>query len=189
MRRGVLFLCFYFLAITVCEGQEGNVEVLKKYHDNGKLFIETTMKGGKKNGVEKMYYDNGNIMFVQYFKQDMIVDSFFQYSKDSLNKLEVYGYITPISRFTAIDYPSKRVVGITDYKEKMIGEGLVKVFYSNGQTQSLSEYHNGKRKGPYMIYHSNGNVKIIKHYKDGIEVSPKIEFDSTGKLLEHKKIE
>lgn len=184
--KEILSILCVLIAMTSCDAQkQSKKEIQKSYHKNGKVFTESEMEDGKKHGEERVYWENGNIMYRQYFKNDMLVDSFYQYSKEKANNIEMIGYVVPISRFVALDYPSLKILGISDYKEKQVGEGLVKTFYSNGKITSLTEYKNGKSDGIDVLYFSNGNIKVVRHRKQGQIVPPIMEFDSTGKMVNY----
>lgn len=186
MKRSLPFLAI--IICTVCFAQISKKEIVRTYHKNGRLFTETEMENGMMNGIQNIYNDNGNILYKQFFRNDMLTDSFYQYKNNEAHDLQVVGYVIPISRFVVLDYPTIRTIGITDFKAKNEGDGLVKVFYENGNVQSVSECSNSKKNGAHILYYSNGNIKAVEHYKNGVKIPPIIEFDTTGKVINNEPI-
>jgi len=50
------------------------LDIVKVYHENGKVNEEITFKNGKKNGPMKIYDENGNLKRQSNFVDDRQVD-------------------------------------------------------------------------------------------------------------------
>ena len=50
------------------------LDIVKVYHENGKVNEEITFKNGKKNGPMKIYDENGNLIRQSNFVDDRQVD-------------------------------------------------------------------------------------------------------------------
>ena len=44
--------------------------IAKRYYENGNLEYETPYKNGKKHGIEKWYYENGNLWYETPYEND-----------------------------------------------------------------------------------------------------------------------
>ena len=53
-----------------------------------------------------------------------------------------------------------------DYKEGLL-DGMIEVFYDNGQISVSSDYRKGLNHGPRVTYHENGQLETKVNYKDG----------------------
>ncbi len=185
--KNLFFLLFIF-AIIGCAFQKSKREKFKTYFPSRKLQAITEMENGKKNGREELYYENGNLFMVQCFKDDMPVDSFYQYDKDYPNQVLLKGYCTPKTSVTILSDTDNHVFAENDYKAKMIKDGPVKVYFKNGNCAGIGMYRDNKLDGINVTYFFNGNIKKIEHYKVGIMVPPIIEFDSSGNIIKYTPV-
>lgn len=183
MRSAFLATLFLFL-LCACNAQDNKREVLNTYFPNGKLKSITEVRDGRKNGREELYWGNGNIFMIQYFKDDLLIDSFWQYREKDSGVLFLKGICALRSRVSCYS-TSNKIVAENDYKPQMVGDGLVKLYEtnSNGKVQSIREYKEGKKDGVDILYYKNGNVSSIKHYKDGSLVPPIINFYTSGNVV------
>ncbi len=181
----IVFFSFAVFAAVSCVSQSANKQI-KTYYNSGKVKSITEMFNGKKNGLEQLFFENGNLFMIQHYKNDMPVDSFYQYDKDSANVVLFKGYCFP--RVHAIIYYSNGdVYGETDFKEKSVEDGMVTLYFTNGNVAATTIYKNGKKNGTYIDYYLNGKTRRIIHYKDGLEIPPVIQFDTTGELINHTR--
>ncbi len=181
--KKVIFLLF-IIAIISCSFQKSKREKFKTYFPSGKLQAITEMENGMKNGREEIYFENGNLFMVQYFKNDLLVDSFYQYAQDSPNVVVFKGF-SSLRAHTVTLYSDNKIFGENDFKEKVIPDGLMKIYFNNGKTFNITTFVDGKKDGVDMTYFFNGNVRRIVHYQGGKKVPPIIEFDSTGKMINY----
>lgn len=93
-----LFISLLILAIIGCAFQKAKKETVKTYFPSGKLRSITEVENGLRNGKEELYFENGNLFMVQYFKDDLPVDSVYSYEGTNPNKLLFKGYSTFRSR-------------------------------------------------------------------------------------------
>lgn len=131
MKRG--FISLLTIAIVSCAFQKSKREKFKTYFPSGKLQAITEMENGMKNGKEELYFENGNLFMVQYFKDDMLVDSFYQYEKDIPNQVLLKGYCTPKTSVTILSDTDNHVFAENDFKAKMIKDGLMRIYFKNSK--------------------------------------------------------
>ena len=183
-----LFFLLFIIAIIGCAFQKSKREKFKTYFSSGKLQAITEMENGMKNGREELYFENGNLFMVQYFKDNLPVDSFFQYDKDNPNVVLLKGFCTPKSHVVTISDTDGHVFGENDFKAKMVVDGLMKIYFNNGKAFNITSFVDGKKDGMDITYFFNGNIRKIEHYKNGIIVPPIIEFDSSGNIIKYTPV-
>lgn len=85
MKKNILFALYTVLCLSSCgQNKVKSKQILKQFYENGKLKSISEIENNMKNGKETLYYENGFIMAIQYFKDDMFIDSFYHFSnKDS----------------------------------------------------------------------------------------------------------
>ena len=47
--------------------------IYKEYYDSGKILKESYFSNDKKNGLEKIYYENGQISSIKNYKNGVVV--------------------------------------------------------------------------------------------------------------------
>ncbi len=181
-----IVLIFFVLSFFDCYAQKKEVQIIKTHFPTGELRSETETIDGKKNGKETLYLKNGDLFMVQYFKDNLPVDSFFQYKKGDVI---IRGHSILNARVRLYDAADNQLIAENDYFENGVHEGFVKLYYKNSRVAKIGEYHLGKKNGLDIAYYINGNIKRIVHYKDGIVIPPIVAFDSlTGKVIEYVPI-
>lgn len=61
-------------------------------------------------------------------------------------------------------------------------DGIVMLYYDNGQLKSEIEYASGKRNGLYRFYSREGKLLEQGHYKEGVPVGTYQQWDQNGRL-------
>jgi uncharacterized protein len=181
--RNYLSITLAIILVVTCSFQKGEKSVSKTYYANGKLRSTTEMENGRKNGKEELYFENGNIFMVQHFKDDMPVDSFYQFDQGKFGAVLIRGHNSMRAHQT-MWFADNTVFGESQTKENAVADGLVRIYYKNGKPASVAEYKDGKLNGIQIFYFMNGNVKKIQHYKNGLPIPPSLSFDSIGRSTE-----
>jgi len=134
------------------------------------LYSSTPYVNGKKEGLGKIYYDDGKAAALTFYKNDKIQwkKSFY---KDG-TKANIYDgeFINGLFNGTiTYFYSNKKVSSIETYKHQYENLG-------NHKPQSydeLREYETGYKYGPYIKYHGTGNIYYSLNYKhnslDGLQ--------------------
>lgn len=174
------------------------------FWENGKVRIEGTYKDDKKNGYFKEYSENGDLVTITKYLNDVIQPQAVEIQKLETEK-EYYedGRIKSIRLYRngvpegiAIGYsPEGKIVSATEYRNGILfGEGLVledgsrnghwKEYYPGGFLKAEGDYTNGIKTGSWKYYHQNGKIEQTGVYNkegkpDGVW---KWYFDS-GQLL------
>jgi antitoxin component YwqK of YwqJK toxin-antitoxin module len=127
--------------------------VYKVYYDNGVLWSEVNLKKRKLEGMRKAYYPNGNLMEEENYKK---------------------GHLDGIRKYYSI---GGRVLVEENYKEGKL-EGARKKYYSSGKLWSEENYKGGSREGEREEYYENGGLKIKEKWGDGKLIS-RVEHKAT----------
>ncbi len=174
------------------------------FYERGSLKSEVTYKDGKMNGYLKEYAENGDLLKISKFADDVI-----QPEAEEIQKLEVQNEYYPdgkvkISALFRNGVPEgiKREYDTNGNVEKaylyknglITGEGIVKEdgnrdgpwkdFYPDGTLKAEGNYDNGKQTGVWKYYHSDGKTEQTgKFNKQGkLDGTWKWYFDN-GQLL------
>jgi len=177
------------------------------FYEQGNLKSEVTFKDNKRNGYQKEYAENGDLLKISKYVDDLI-----QPEAEEIMKLEVQNEYYPDGniKFSAmfrngIPEGIKREYSTDGHVEKaylykngaIIGEGIVKDdgnrdghwkdFYPDGTLRAEGDYENGKQINEWRYYHSNGTIEQTgKFNKQGkLDGSWKWYFDN-GKLLKEE---
>lgn len=116
---------------------------------------ETNYLTGKKNGVVRLYYDNGKLQEESYFADD---------KKDGSSKW-----------FTK----TGKTVAIYNYGQGEF-EGAQKTFFENDTLQVLSNYSRNKLSGEYKEFYRNGKAKITGRYTEGLKDGIWTDYNELG---------
>jgi len=148
----------------------GNTKCVGNYNSSGEKEGEWTFyfypetlkaieifKNGKLEGVQKNYFDNGNISSVSEYKNDL------------MDGLVTTYYYSGIKK------------SISNYK---LGkkDGAQKVFHSNGNISESNNYTAGVISGTSYGYFKSGKLKQTEQYVDGKEDGPYKSYNENGTL-------
>ncbi|MCX6282549.1 MAG: hypothetical protein NTU51_11370 [Bacteroidetes bacterium] len=155
--------------------RRGKVSMFETYHQgtlSGQQIVysqvadfpvsETNYFMGVKNGLYRLYYDNGKIQEESNYLQNM---------KDG-----------PSRWFNK----NGRMMAEYNYKSGSF-EGVQKTFYDNDTVQVRSNYVKNELSGEYKEFYRNGKPKITGKYLNGLKEGPWIEYDETGKAVKTTK--
>jgi len=123
---------------------------------------ETNYLRGLKNGLYRLYYDNGKIQEESYY-----IDNQKDGSSRWFNK-------------------NGRLMAEYSYKTGNF-EGIQRTFYDNDTVQVSSKYSKNELTGEYKEYYRNGKPKLSGKYVNGLKDGPWTEYDETGKAVKVTK--
>ncbi len=122
--------------------KEGKLEGIQKFwYDNGQLYYENNYKNGKLNGIQKFWYDNGQLYYEENYKNG---------KKEGIQK----GW-----------YDNGQLLYENNYKEGK-AEGKQKRWYNNGILTFEQNYENGNMKGIQKIWDFNGKITYEDIYTE-----------------------
>jgi len=158
------------LAYDWSYNENGKREGIQKYfYENGNLMIEGNWKNGKENGILREYDENGNLKVEKYFEN---------------GKMDV----ASVKVYTKKEEPAKKK---NEEEVKVIKEenkskqkeleyfrdtGHKRLYNTKGQITAEGEFEKGKLiNGKKYFYDSDGNLLKINIYKNGRLVDIKYE--------------
>jgi antitoxin component YwqK of YwqJK toxin-antitoxin module len=135
-----------------------NNGTLRKWNDNGELRYICNFVDGKKNGIEKKWFQNNNLESeITYFNNIKHGEFKVYYPNGNLKE-------------RGLHYNGMR-------------DGIYRSWFDNGCLESEITYLNGKRITKSKEYYPNGNLRIDSTYISGkLDGSFKV-YSSTGKLI------
>jgi antitoxin component YwqK of YwqJK toxin-antitoxin module len=191
-------------------GKEGIIITITKYR-NGYVATEErinrTDKFGKKQGIWRTFYDNGNTKREERYQDDKLDGYVKEFAADgNLLKTEKYEdgvYIKNAAELVRLDvkneyYDNGKVKTSGTYKDG-IPEGVTRIYsedgliiggktYSNGFVVAEGIYdERGYQQGKWKEYYNDGKLKSEGEYKDGKRIGEWIYYHNNGKIEQRGK--
>lgn len=142
----------------------------KVYFDNGQLEKEGNFKDGKPEGLWKKYHLNGQLKSEGNLK-DGKAEGLAKYYYES-GQLENEGNFKNDKKegLWKIYYESGQLESEGNFKDGKL-EGLAKHYYESGHLHSEGDLKDGKEEGVWKTYNEDGTLKEEKTYKNGEEIN------------------
>lgn len=181
-------------SLLCCMAISLQAEVEKEYFPDGTLKSEIDYKDGTrtatskgvKNGIERIYYNNGQLAYEVHNidnKRDGVLK---WYEREGPLIKETHYKMGKMHGTDKIYFDNGKLqfsVNFVDDKK----EGIEKEYYSTGQLASKVNYIHGKREGYLKRYHQKGylmsQVLYKRNYKEGNEVF----YDEKGKIIKKER--
>jgi antitoxin component YwqK of YwqJK toxin-antitoxin module len=111
------------------------------YPTSGKLLAEYGMENGKRNGIQKSYYESGTLKEEYEMVDDSLTGMYKKYYESGNLKVEC-----------------------NELNGKLQGKSLA--YYQNGKLQAEVTFINGSRNGPFKTYDENGALLNDGRFKN-----------------------
>lgn len=167
------------------EGEEKTWNFEEKY-----LESEAFYKNGRKVGVSRTFYKNGNIKSINWAGADRNRDTMVRYLEDgklsiiqcgehsvSEEEAELCGRKGKLSDLTLYSQQGKKKETRQYLNAK--ASGTWTKYHDNGQVSLTAEYRDNIPDGRSTSFSDNGHLETIEEYKNGFKVS-KIEYYQNG---------
>lgn len=141
-------------------------------------------ENGKRTGIWKKYYDNGNLRYSGKFINGKEVGTFKFYKKRS-NVPQIVKEFSKASDTASVKFYNH--LGVLKTQGKMIGKkrvGKWTYFFSDGKLFSEEFYKDGKLNGELKNYYPNGKVTNKTHYTNGVKSGASKTYTDEGILIE-----
>jgi len=148
---------------TLVDGKKDGLD--KKYFDDGKIAAEIPCKDGKPDGLCKYYYEPGGLRFEKTFKsgvQEGPVKEYDGAGKVISEKAYIKGKVEGESRI----YSGGKLLTQENFKNGL-RNGLSVDYYSDGTKRQETPYVFGNIHGIEKEYDAKGNVIAETEYKKG----------------------
>ena len=158
--------------------KDGVVKSQIEYKDN----TRTDTKEGVKDGIEKVYYNSGELAFKVTNVEGKRNGAMDWYDREG-NHLEVihfqHGKRHGINKIFYADGTLRIEVNyINDHKE-----GMEEYYFSTGKLASEVKFVTGKKEGLQKEYHVDGTLNNDVLYKRGYKEGEKRWYDKKGKVI------
>jgi antitoxin component YwqK of YwqJK toxin-antitoxin module len=138
---------------------------------------------GKKQGQWIKLYNNGNIQYDGYFKDDKPVGEFKRFYEDAqLRSVQLFN--ADGSMADAIFYHQNGFIASSGKYINQKKEGKWKTFSANFENYLIceEEYSSDKRNGPSLKYYPDGSLLEKLSYSNDLRNGEWIQFYSSGKI-------
>lgn len=146
---------------------------------NGKIRQDGTYRDDKKNGYFKDYAENGDLIRVTKYVEDIaqpdaaevtklqVINEYYPDGKIKTTTMYRNGVEEGVKREfrpdgtveRSVEYHAGAVIGEGAVLEDGSRDGPWKEFYSDGSLRAEGKYENGKRTGEWKFYHPNGKTE------------------------------
>lgn len=166
-----------------------HAERFTEYFENGIIKSEieykdgtrTATEEGTKDGMEKIYHDNGKIAYSVKNVDGKREGDLNWYDKEG-NHIEIMPYKMGKRHGTnKLFYDNGRLKSIVTYVDDK-KEGAEKFYFSTGVLAQESHYQNGKKEGEEKEYYEEGSLQSIVTYRNNYKEGTKKWFDQNGKI-------
>lgn len=132
--------------------------------DSTQIKAEGRIIDGKREGMWRYYYENGNIWGSLMFEEDEPTGkgTLYHDKKESTSKAQA------------------------TFEDGKI-EGTYLEFYTNNEPKSNIKFSDGKPDGEAKFFYDSGNIKIEGEYKDGMKKGKWKHYTETGDLMNKEK--
>jgi len=128
------------------------------YSGDKQLFSEDFYKDGRKEGLSKVYHENGQLMMERPFQHGKLDGSVSVYS------------------------PEGKLYSQTGYVDGVI-EGMEVYYFENGHVAVENPYKGGELNGVSKVHHEQGGLYGEYSYVNGLQSGVSREYDEGGSLL------
>jgi antitoxin component YwqK of YwqJK toxin-antitoxin module len=161
MTKQILFITFLiFSTLSSCSSQSKKSDdtFYEEFHENGKLKFKVQLVNGKKEGVGKTYFDNGDLKIESHYKNDVLNGSYIQHFHGRIIKEVTYQNDT-LNGYSKHYYPNEKLREEGNYKSGL-SDGVWKEYQEDGWLFYENTYVKGEKKGAYIRYLPNGQIEI-----------------------------
>lgn len=121
---------------------------------------------GKKEGVWKLYYENGNLQDSVFFKDDLLNGSLYSwYSSGQLKSVKSFKK-GKFDGYTVFYEPYGSMNRSMHHKEGVLIDTMF-YYYPNSKVKEIIPYENGKKEGLYKKLFPDGSLEYSLTYKEG----------------------
>ena len=166
----ILVIAFSLLACPV--KQKVKDGILREYHNNGRIYSEINYKDGKKHGLFRTWFDNGQLHDSAYFENDSLIGYGVSYYHNGVKNYEEqrnkshkkFGYF----KF----WYDNGVLGSIEYFINGQLHGEWKKYYKTGQPEFILNYVHGEKDGKCIYFKENGDTLRVEIYDKGRLIKP-----------------
>jgi antitoxin component YwqK of YwqJK toxin-antitoxin module len=167
-----------------------SAELVKSYFDTGELKSETNyidgtnteIKVGIKNGIEKIYYQEGGLAYIVNYIEDKRDGTLTWYDKNGVKLADIHykdGKLHGVETSYFENGSIKHTVTYINDKK----EGIQKEYFDNGQLALIVSYKNNKKEGIQKEYTYDGILYSEVFYKNNYKEGLQKWYDKDGNII------
>ena len=169
-------------------------EVIKEYFPSGILKSEIEYKDGTrtktskgvKDGVEKIYYNTGQLAYVVHNVEGKRDGKLLWYEIDGQLIKETNFHLGKQEGWEKVYFPNGQLQHSVKYVDDR-KEGVEKEYYSTGALASEVTFVHGKREGMYKRYHQKGYLMSDVFYKSNFKEGDERIYDAQGNIIKRER--
>jgi antitoxin component YwqK of YwqJK toxin-antitoxin module len=145
--------------------------LMKGFFENGELKEMAHFKDGKIHGFAKFYFENGKLKTEYNFKDDKIHGLFKRYYENG--KLEIENNFKDGKAHGSYRvYYENGQQSVEAYNKDDKMHGLFKGYYESGKLKAQGKNKDGKKNGLWKYYNEDGSPEGTEQYNEGQLVEP-----------------
>jgi len=164
-------------------------ELFKEYFKDGVVKSEieykkgtrTEIKEGIKEGLEKVYYNSGQIAYTVHNVDGKREGALDWYDREKNHLERIHYKAGKRDGLNQIFYTSGKLRSEVTYVNDL-KEGEEREYYSTGQLASKVNYVHGKKEGEQIEYYEDGKIRSKVTYRNNYKEGEKKYFDKQGKV-------
>jgi antitoxin component YwqK of YwqJK toxin-antitoxin module len=159
----------YYKGSSEIWGYRSKNGVEKQYYESGQLNIERPWKDNKLNGKEKWYYENGQVQFETPWQDGKLngVKKEYHIGESGYHLIHETPYIDGKKNGLEKLYVySGELQSETPWQDDKINGIKRTYYYLSGKVESETPYEEGKINGTFTVYYENGQLWAETLYVD-----------------------
>jgi antitoxin component YwqK of YwqJK toxin-antitoxin module len=154
---------------------------IETFYSNGSeyFYFECCMDGYSYNGVQKLYYENGQLEDVSNFKNGKMINRILYHQNGKVRRQETFNN----GKYSGVNkefFENGNLEAVRNYNANGELNGIVKVFFENGKKYLEGNYSNGLQNGIQLSFYENGQIRSSYNYLKGKKEGLVKTYDSLG---------
>jgi len=157
--------------------------VWKFFYPNGNLMAEETYLEGELNGKAVDYYPDGVVSSIENWKEDLLEDSAWYFHQNG--KLNRKGrYEKGVYQGFWVTYSALGFLEQSGFYVDGLPEGEFINWYDSGNLKEKGTYSGGKKEGQFVFYYDRKKerIELLAYFKNDAAAGLWISFKENGKL-------
>lgn len=184
--KGAFSFLFLFTFLSCSNEFDGSDGIKTVYFPNSEIVKQIVeYKDGKRIGVLKEYYKNGNLRVKQNYKNDTLNDSaFFYHENGKLQYLQILKDFKKEGTWQKFNEQGN-VYEEMNFKDDLLHGEVITYTYRSGRLLKRLNYRNGQQEGKQEYFYNNGKQKTITYYHDGNQSIGTEEWTDRGEKIDN----
>lgn len=178
---GIVILLFFVSCSNEFDGKNGTKTV--KFPGTEKICQTIEFRDGKKNGILKEYFENGNLKTVQHFKDNKNVDSALYYHiNGKLAVIQMHNNGEKVGCWKKFNEAGELYSDMCFEKDRLNGTALTYTYKSLHLIERYN-YKDGSKNGKQENFYNSGKPKSVTYYLDDRPCLGTTEWLESGEII------